>query len=83
MKQKGWFGLAIVACAACCAAPFWLLSAAGVAGIAALSADTWICGLLILLAVGIWYWRYRQRRSQSCGATSTWHCAMDCDCKPD
>jgi hypothetical protein len=47
MSGKRWMGWAAVACVACCTLPFLIV---GAGGLAAISADAWICGSICLSA---------------------------------
>ena len=75
MASKHWFGLSMLACVACCALPFVVGAAAG--AIAAVRADVWICGGLLLVSALTWYVLKRRRMAQA-GVTC---CSTDCACK--
>lgn len=81
MKGKRWFGLAALACVACCSIPFLLV---GAGGLAAISADAWICGSLLLVGAAIWFLIARKRQAQTaCATTGASSCSTDCGCKPN
>ena len=74
MANKSWLGLSVLACIGCCALPF-VVGAAG--GIAALSHETWICGGILLLGALAWYVMKRRQMTKA----NAQCCNVDCSCK--
>jgi hypothetical protein len=78
MKGKGWFGLAVMGCVACCTLPFLLL---GAGGFAAISADAWICGAILIGVAATGYFVMRKRAKAGCRTTGESGCSTDCGCQ--
>lgn len=74
MVKKSWWKLSLLACIGCCAVP---VIAGITGGIAAISADVWICSGVLIAGTLIWYIiKRRQMAKQHVEC-----CNMDCSCK--